>query len=148
MSTVTFGEDMMAVLIATGLVIVFVTVLGDSFSAHRGREDSMEEFQLFLTISDFLRGGNFSSEGGGFGPGVLNREVLQEKLPQFVERLRRQCIRMRVEIVSFEGELLFGSEGEKENFSRSLSVPVAYECFGKKVPAKMVVWIGGIAFEK
>ncbi|KXA92473.1 hypothetical protein AKJ64_03065 [candidate division MSBL1 archaeon SCGC-AAA259E17] len=142
MSMVTFGEDMMAVLIATGLVLVFVTILGDSFSAHREKEDSVEKFQLFLTISDFLRGGSFSGEDGGFEPGVLSREVLEEKLPQFLERLRRQCIRLRVEVVSLGGELIFSSEADKENFSRSLSVPVVYECKGKKIPAKMVVWIG------
>lgn len=132
----------MAVLMATGLVVVFVTVLDDSFSAHRESQDSMDEFRLLLTVSDYIGGGNFSDEDNGFEVGVLSQELLQEKLPRFIERLRRQGIRIRVEIVSLEGDLLFNSESGGENFSRSIDLIVAYEREGREIPARLIVWIG------
>lgn len=143
MSQVTIGEDILGILIAVGLISVFCLVLGNSFSAYQEQRAAEERSQLLLTVSDFLRNGTFSRGGNETEPGLLNHTMLEERLPQFIERLGRESTEVRVKIVSLDHDLLFSWGKKKEELARSISVPVVYELKDEKVPARLIVRTGG-----
>lgn len=135
------GEDILSTLIAVGLILVFIFSLSESYLNYRQSQDEEKESNLLLSISDFLRS-SFSNSKNGSGLGVLRENELSNQLPQFVKRLSREGVKAKVEIVDFRNNSLFDYPEGNKDFAQSMTFPIIYEDGSKRIPARMVVWIG------
>lgn len=141
MSQVTFGEDILAVLMAVGLISIFVVVLGSSFSGYQERCMSEGELRSLLRTSDYLRNGAFSKSEGKSELGLLSQEGIKEKIRQ-LELRSQEAGEIGVEITSLDHNILWEWGGERKDSTRSMIFPIAYEHKGKRIPARMIVWRG------
>lgn len=147
MSQITVGEDVLTVLVAVGLISMFVLVLGSSFSAYRKGEKEEREERLLLMISNYIRNGLSSERVNGTEPGVLTRSELEESLPGLSERLGIEDVNIFVEIVSGEDDGIFCWGRNTEDFNLSISTPIVYENETDRIPAKVIVHLGRGEFE-
>lgn len=132
---------------AVGLISMFVLILGSSFSTYQEGVKEEREERLLLITYNFLRNGLPSDESNGTEPGVLTRSRLKESLPRLSERLRIQDVNIFLEIDSWEGDSLFCSGRNSQNFDLSISTPIVYENEADRVPAEVIVHLGREEFE-
>ena len=97
------GEDLFSVLVAVGLVAVFVTALAHSYHLYAERRNASEDFDLALDIAEQLRNQVLVGENGQLG--LL--ELSHERLENYSQILAMQGINLRVEVGALGGELLF-----------------------------------------
>jgi len=135
------------VLIAAGLISMFVLILGSSFSAYREGVKEEREERLILIISNFLRNGLPSNEFNGTEAGILTRSRLKGSLPKLSERLRIQDVSIFVEIDSWEGDSVFRWGKNIQNSDFSISTPIVYESEADRIPAKVIVHLRREGFE-
>jgi hypothetical protein len=114
------GEDLFLVLVAVGLVAVFVTALAHSYHSYAERRNASEDFDLALDIAEQLRGQVLVGENGQLG--LL--ELSHERLENYSQILAMQGINLRVEVGTFEGELLFAHGPESNPLEQYFSPPV------------------------
>jgi hypothetical protein len=91
------GEDLFSVLIAVGLVAVFVTALAHSYHLYAERRNASEDFDLALDIAEQLRNQVPVGENGQLG--LL--ELSHERLENYSQILAVQGINFRVEVGTF-----------------------------------------------
>jgi len=114
------GEDIFSVLVAVGLFAVFVTALAHSYHLYAERRNASEDFDLALDIAEQLRGQVLMGENGQLG--LL--ELSHERLENYSQILAMQGINLRVEVGTFEGEILFVYGQEPNPLGQYFSPPV------------------------
>ena len=114
------GEDLFSVLVAVGLVAVFVTALAHSYHLYAERRNASEDFDLALDIAEQLRDQVLVGENGQLG--LL--ELSHERLENYSQILAMQGTNLRVEVGTLGGELLFTHGPEPNPLEQYFSPPV------------------------
>lgn len=138
MSNVTFGEDILLVMVAVGLISTFIVVLDESISAHRERIGRREELETLLVVSNYLEKEEISEGKPGVKMGVLDKGEIERKLTQF-ESWNPDFREVEIKVISFNQEILYG-RGGKEPSNKSISLPVVYGRDDEMIPGRMVIW--------
>ncbi len=134
MSQVTVGQDIGVFLIAMGLIVGFTMVLMDSYSEFKEVHSSEEKKRLLFYVHDFLR--NRSNRG------IIAENMLGENKLQLIERLRKEGHEIELKICSREGKEFYRAGKISGSEIRTISLPVAYESTGGRIPARIIISIG------
>lgn len=120
------GGDLFSVLVAVGLIVVFISALAHTYHVYAERRNAAEDFDLALDIAERLRNQVLVKENGQLG--VL--ELSHERVENYSKILAMQRVNLRVEVMGPGGEILF-THGPEPNFlGQYFSPPV-----GVSVPA-------------
>lgn len=140
------GEDLFSVLVAVGLVAVFVTALAHSYHLYAERRNASEDFDLALDIAEQLRDQVLVGENGQLG--LL--ELSHERLENYSQISAMQGINLRVEVDTIGGELFFTHGPEPNPLEQYFSPPVGVsfpvavaQGFGSARPCELSVEVWG-----
>ncbi len=133
----TVGEDLFGVVIAVGLISMFVVVWCNSFIAYRERHSALEESRILLSVSDYLVNG--ALPGVSPEPGLVHEVMLERRSANFTENLASSGLSVQTLIATLEGETLFRSNGVLDGSSVSVSLPIVYENCENRIPARLIV---------
>jgi hypothetical protein len=114
------GEDLFSVLVAVGLIVVFVSALAHSYHVYAERINAANDFDLALEIADRLRNQVLIKENSPLG--VL--ELSHERVENYSKILAMQGINLHVEVVGLGGEILFAYGQEPNPLEQYFSPPI------------------------
>lgn len=137
------GEDLFSTLLAVSLLSVFIAALFHSYHIYSERQNAFESFDLALDVAERLRDRVLAREGK---LGLV--EFSKERLESYSELLALDGTKLRVEIRSLDGELLF-CHGTEPNIldlylfpPASVCIPVAVSCENRSTrPCELTVQV-------
>ncbi|KXA92733.1 hypothetical protein AKJ66_03635 [candidate division MSBL1 archaeon SCGC-AAA259E22] len=141
MSQLTTSEDILTVLFSVGLLLIFASTLHHSLSIKNSQNKAEERYELILTISDYIRNGEFSENISRSEILVLDENIVKEQIPKFIEKLQRESIDFQLKIKSSKNGVLYSSDSKISKYSQSLSLPIVYEKEDNLTPASMIIRI-------
>ena len=134
----TLGEDLFSVLVAVGLISVFVVVFGNSFSTYRDYQDSCNDSKELLALSDYVRNGSHPSLRAE-SP-IVEGVRLEARLSDFLRDVVGTNSSVRILIDGIMNEEFFRTEKKLDGSSRSVSLPIVYRgCDDELIPARLII---------
>jgi hypothetical protein len=131
MGQLSVGEDLFAVVIIVGLVVLLIVALAHSYHTYAERKNMYESFDLALDIADQLRNDVLAKHENSTFPGLVNPRISEQELRSYRQLLAGQGIGLRIEVRTLGGELALAYGPEPDALSQyfsppcSVSLPVA-----------------------
>lgn len=138
MSNISFGEDLIAVLIAVGLISTFLVVLEDSIGHHRKMKESKDELKNLVITSNYLEKGGSKKNKDFDKLGVLSESEIRNSIDR-LNSWNSKFGKIGLRIGSLNNEILY-STGDMSDSAKSVTLPIVYERNGEKNPAKIIFW--------
>ena len=137
MSQVTLGEDIFGVMVAVGLISVFVVVWGSSFATYRKYNKGFQESQFLLSVSNFVINGSHPDVRSE--PALIRDRDFRKQLADFFGDMRSCGEPIRVSVTSLQDATLFRSGETLDGSTRSVSFPVVYVKGNERFPVRLIV---------
>ena len=133
MGQLSVGEDLFAIVIVVGLVVLLIVALAHSYHTYTERKNMYEDFDLTLDIANQLRNNVLTKHDNSIFPGLINLRTSKQELRNYYQLLAGQGIGLRIEVRTLDGELALAYGPEPDTLSQyfsppcSVSLPVAID---------------------